>query len=293
MCPTLFNIPLPGGHALPVPAYGVMLMTGFLLAVLLARRRAGALGLAQVDIFDMGIFAVIGGVLGARLFHVIIYRDNYFYQLPGQGLGETVLRSLGRMAATWNGGLVFYGGLIGGILALWLFARRRKIPLPDLLDFSAAPLGVGLAVTRIGCFLNGCCFGKPTDLPWGVSYPPGAHIGHTDPVHPTQLYETLAALAIAAGMWWGVYPRRKFSGQTACACAILYAVWRFGNEFLRADSGPWHPTVFGRTLNLGPLTVFQWMSLAFLAAFAAGYLVARRAGRAPFAPPAPAPEPEP
>jgi prolipoprotein diacylglyceryltransferase len=71
---------------------------------------------------------------------------------------------------------------------------------------------------------------------------------------------------------------------------MLYAVWRFGNEFLRADSGPWRPTAFGRTLELGPLTVFQWMSLALLAAFAAAYLAARRAGRAPFAPPAAAPE---
>jgi phosphatidylglycerol:prolipoprotein diacylglycerol transferase len=299
MHPTLFRIPIPWHESLkcsayiPVPAYGVMLMTGFLLAVWLARRRAAALGLEKVEIFDMGIFAIIGGVLGARLFHVVIYWSNYVHGLPEAGPVRTALIVLGRIAATWNGGLVFYGGLLGGMLALWIFARRRKIPLIDIFDFAAAPVAVGLAVTRIGCFLNGCCYGHPTSLPWGVRFPVESVVEQDQaahgliapgepplPVVPAQLYETAAALTMAALIWWLVWPRRKFAGQAAFAFGLMYSVWRFANEFFRGDT-------FAGGPSLVSLTVFQYISIGLILAFGAAYLAARRQRRAPFVPPPP------
>lgn len=295
----LLRIPLPWGppgNSLPLPAYGTALMVGFLLAVWMARRRSRALGLAPVEILDMGMFAIIGGVVGARLMHVAVYWPDYFASRTMWPGWMGPLGWLGAVAATWNGGLVFYGGLAGGMLALWLYTRRRKIPFIDVVDFAAAPVGVGLAITRIGCFLNGCCFGTPSTLPWAVSFPPGSHpqevhhrcglVGAAEsslPVHPAQLYETLFALALAAFVWFAVYPRRKFAGQAAWTFGVLYAAWRFGNEFLRGDTFVTGPGRAG-------LSSFQWISLALLLVFAAAYLLGRRAGRAPFVPPPPEPE---
>jgi phosphatidylglycerol:prolipoprotein diacylglycerol transferase len=293
--PVLLHIPLPGGHELPVPAYGTMLMTGFLLAVWMARRRAAALGLQKVEIFDMGIFAIVGGVLGARLLHVILEWRIYFpVPITGSLLGWLGHGLLGAIS-TWNGGLVYYGGLGGGMLALWLYTRRRKIPFIDALDFVAAPAAVGLALTRVGCFLNGCCFGHESHLPWAVTYPKNSHV-YADldadgcvtylspyPVHPTQLYETVAALAMAALIWWLVWPRRKFVGQAAFTFGTLYAVWRFLNEFLRGDTYRDGPA-------LEHLTVFQYISIALIAVFGAAYLAAWWLARAPFRPPPPDPD---
>ena len=289
MHPRLFEIPF--AH-IAVPAYGTMLMVGFLLAVAMARRRAAAIGLQKVEIFDMGIFAIIGGVLGARLMHVAVYWPDYFlrHDMWPQWMGS--FGWLGAIVATWNGGLVFYGGLIGGMLALWIYTRRKRIPIVDVLDFVAAPAAVGLAMTRIGCFLNGCCFGHACSLPWAVTYPArsspyaifedGHLVGYHQafPVHPTQLYETLAALTMAALLWWLVWPRRKFAGQTAFTFGMLYAVWRFCNEFLRADTFADGPTLWPVHLS-----VFQYISIGLLLAFGLAYWEAWRIGRAPFEPP--------
>jgi phosphatidylglycerol:prolipoprotein diacylglycerol transferase len=297
----LLRIPLPWGppgNCLPLPAYGTALMVGFLLAVWMARRRSRVLGLAPVEILDMGMFAIIGGVLGARVLYVVLYPGQFFYGRGDAGLLGWLGGSFLRVIATWNGGLAFYGGLVGGMLALWLYTRSRKIPFVDVLDFAAAPAAVGLAVTRVGCFMNGCCFGKPSNLPWAVRFPPdspaqleqskhglGSPDGFSLPVHPAQLYETLFGLTLAAFIWFAVYPRRKFAGQAACTFGVLYATWRFSNEFLRGDTFVNGPGGAG-------LSSFQYISLALIAAFAAAYFVARRVGRAPFVPPPPAPESE-
>jgi phosphatidylglycerol:prolipoprotein diacylglycerol transferase len=295
MRPELFEIPIIHKG---VPAYGTMLMTGFLLAVLLTRRRAGALGLDKGQVFDLGFVAVISGIVGARLLHVVLNLGFYFAWPESQGFFGWLGASLFRVIATWNGGLVYYGGLGGGILGLALYARRKKIPVVDMLDFVGPGAALGLAMTRIGCFLNGCCFGKPTEMPWGVSFPQGSHVYQHQcaagliqrgdairPVHPTQLYEMIAALAIFAGLWF-LYPRRKFAGQMAWAFGLSYCAWRFVNEFFRADSGPWRPEIGGEVRDLGPLTVFQYMSILLFAAFAVMLVLSLRRGREPFRPPA-------
>jgi phosphatidylglycerol:prolipoprotein diacylglycerol transferase len=299
MRPELFTIPFIGKG---VPAYGTMLMVGFLLAVLLARMRHRSLGLEKSEIFDLGFVSVIGGIVGARVLHVIIFWRDYFESRAFWPEWMGSAGWIGAIVATWNGGLVYYGGLAGGILGLWLYARRKKIPVVDVLDFVAPGVALGLAMTRFGCFLNGCCFGRPTEMPWGVRFPEWitkvqrSHVYEHQcanhliergdailAVHPAQLYEMLAALAIFAALWW-LYPRRRFAGQMSCAFGLLYTVWRFCNEFFRADSGPWRPKIGERVLDLGPLTVFQYMSVPIFIVFAAALVVARRRARPPYRP---------
>jgi phosphatidylglycerol:prolipoprotein diacylglycerol transferase len=299
MLPELFRIPLPWGgpeNALSVPAYGTMLMIGFLLAVFLTRRRAHCVGLEKAQVFDLGFCGIIGGILGARMMHVAVFWPHYFVSHEMWPVWMGPLGWLGAMVSTWKGGLVYYGGLLGGLLAVWIYARRRRIPLADLLDFAAPGGALGLAVTRIGCFLNGCCHGGPTAAPdpwWGVHYPSGSPAwgAYGDvSVHPAQLYEAAAALGICAFLWF-MYPRRRYAGQIACWFGLLYSVWRFCNEFLRGDSGPWRPEIFGRICDFGPLTVFQYLSLVMLAGFAAALFAMSRRARAPYRPPEPGRKP--
>jgi phosphatidylglycerol---prolipoprotein diacylglyceryl transferase len=284
--PQLFEIPLINKG---VPAYGTMLMVGFLLAVFLTRRRHKSLGLIPSEVFDLGFVLVIGGILGARLLHVVVYWPDYFQSTKYWPDWMGSVGWLGAIVATWNGGLVYYGGLGGGVLGLFLYGRYKKIPLTDLLDFAAPGGAIGLAMTRVGCFLNGCCFGKPSEVPWAVTFPPNSHmyqlhdadgrfVRMLEPfaVHPAQLYETLAALGIFAVLWW-LYPRRRFAGQISWTFGMLYTAWRFCNEFFRADSGP--------DYRYGPLTIFQYMSIPLFMIFLGAYLFSRHRGRQPYAPP--------
>jgi len=294
MRPELFRIPFIDKG---VPAYGTMLMIGFLLAVLLARRRHKCLGLAKADVFDLGFAAVICGIIGARLMHVILFWPSYFvsHEYWPEWMGP--LGWVGAILATWNGGLVYYGGMGGGVFGIFLYARIKKVPFVDVLDFVAPGGALGLAVTRVGCFLNGCCFGKPSSLPWAVKFPGRSYlyairdagenvIGYCEPysVHPAQLYETLAALTLFALLWW-LYPRRRFAGQISWIFGMCYTAWRFCNEFFRADSGPWRPEIFGKVRDFGPLTVFQYMSIPIFAIFMVTYLVSMRRARPPYVPP--------
>jgi len=155
-------------HAtLPVYAYGVMLATAAVVAISIGVARAPVTGLKPVDMVDFGLYAVLWGVIGARAFHVFENHGDYF------GGSRGVLGAL----AVWNGGLVFYGGMLGamGYSAYYAF-RREDGPrtLLKIFDLGAPCMMFGLAFGRIGCFLNGCCYGAPTNLPWGVQFPQGS-----------------------------------------------------------------------------------------------------------------------
>lgn len=226
----LFYIPLPfGWKPLPIFAYGTMLMIGFLSALYLARRRAKRAGIEPDVLTDVALVTLLSGVLGARLFFVIEFRRHM-----ENGLLE--------FFKIWEGGLVFYGGFLGALAALIVYVRRRGLPLAGLLDVIAPSLMLGLAFGRIGCFLNGCCYGRPTHLPWAVVFPHGA-LAYQPPnalppgtaVHPTQLYESLGAFL--AYIVLEIYFRRKHRrGQVALLLCMLYPVLRFILEFLRADT---------------------------------------------------------
>ncbi len=278
MRPILFDLPLPGGLHLAFPAYGTLLVLGMLAAVWVSGRHGRALGITRLDAFDLGLWLLAGGVLGAHLLHIALDPAAYF--------GDGAVGGLRRAAELWRGGLAYYGGLAAAFPVLWLWGRRRRLPYVDLLDF-VAPLGaLGLGVTRLGCFLNGCCFGIPSSLPWAVTFP-AASLAHRQqvmagliapgetalPVHPVQLYELVAALVIF-GLLWARFPRRRHAGEVVVAFGALYGLWRLFAETLRADDPGWRPGSLGPTPN-------QWLSLALITLAAVGWWAVRRAHRPP------------
>jgi phosphatidylglycerol:prolipoprotein diacylglycerol transferase len=153
----------------------------------------------------------------------------------------------------WQGGLAFHGGIAGGIIGGYLFARIRKLSFPLLADICAPALALGYAITRVGCFLNGCCYGHECDLPWAVTFPANTDAGGVAR-HPTQLYAVLANLIIFAVLA-RLYPRVSVRGNLFLLYLVLYSVYRFIVEFFRR----------GATANvfapLAPLTEAQTASI--------------------------------
>jgi phosphatidylglycerol:prolipoprotein diacylglycerol transferase len=151
-------------EGMPIRGYGVMLLAGILAGVGMAVHRAKQVGLDTERLLSLAIWMVISGVIGARLFYVIEYWDESF---AGRSLGETLLE----IANIPEGGLVIYGGLVGGAVGFTMWARRYRWPLLATADLVAPSLLIGLALGRIGCLLNGCCYGGQTDWPWAVTFP--------------------------------------------------------------------------------------------------------------------------
>ena len=231
----LVTIPLPWGGSYSLPSYGFMVMCGFLLALFFLQRRARRAGIDPEHIMDAAIALLLGGILGARAFFVI-QNWPFFRDAPLE-----IIR-------LDKGGLVFYGGLIGGGLALLVVMRRRSLPLARTLDLLAGVVPLGHSIGRIGCFLNGCCFGEVTDSWVGLRFPPESpafewHLGQgwiqqtaegSLPVHPTQLYASGYNLAIFAVLSF-VLRRRWREGEVAYLYCVLYGSARFVNEIFRAD----------------------------------------------------------
>jgi len=202
--------------------YGVCIAVGFLLGLWTATRRALRAGIPGERVADLGIWLMIGVVVGSRLFYVISHWETEF---AGQPLVE--------LFKIRQGGLVFYGGLVGGSLACVFAVRAKKLPLWKTADVLAPSIALGYVFGRLGCFMFGCCYGKACELPWAV-YFPSDHETYPHGVHPTQLYESLLSLGLYAGLAW-LYRRKRFDGQVFAAYLIAYAVIRFATEFFRGD----------------------------------------------------------
>ena len=209
---------------LPIHWYGVMVALGFLAGLWTAGRRAMHAGMAAEKIIDLGPWLIVGAILGARTLYVISYWRESF---AGRPLEEIFM--------VWNGGLVFYGGLIGSSLACILYARLKKLPLWKLADILAPSIALGYVFGRIGCLLNGCCYGRACNLPWAIRFPEGNPLGSpTFPVHPTEIYESLLNLCLYAALAW-LFRRKKFDGQVFGVYLVSYAVLRSFVEMFRGD----------------------------------------------------------
>lgn len=201
--------------------YGILAAAGFVLAFSSASRRAPRAGVKGEDVFNLSPWIIVGAILGARLLYVISYWDKEF-----AGRSITAIFNM-------RSGLVYYGGLIGASLATIIFCRRAKVPLWKMSDVMAPSIALGHAFGRIGCFMTGCCYGKPTDLPWAVHFPKD-HSTSGVGVHPTQLYESALNFLFYAGLAW-LYRRRKFDGQVFAVYLIGYAILRTTTEMFRGD----------------------------------------------------------
>lgn len=211
----------------PVYAYGVLLAAAYLLALQFAVFRARRQGVDPTKVMDLGIYLIIAALVGAKLMLVVVDFD-YFMRQPAE------LLSLVRA------GGVFYGGLIAAlVVALWL-VRRYGFSIWTAADLFAPGIALGHVIGRLGCFLAGCCYGKPTSLPWGVTFtnPVAAENVGTPlgvALHPTQLYDAGAELLILTILLVTERRGRPFAGRTFWLYMLLYGVSRFIVEIYRGD----------------------------------------------------------
>lgn len=210
--------------------YGVLLAAGMLLGLWTASRRAMSDRIAPEEIFDAGVWLILGAIIGARALYVISYWDRLFKDPLYPNAPWTEIFMVQR------GGLVFYGGLIGGVVGGLLFVWRNKLPLWKFADALAPSIALGYVPGRLGCFMNGCCFGRETNLPWAVHFP-ADHETHGLGVHPTQVYDSLLSLGLYFGLAW-LHRHRKFEGQVFAAYFLCYALTRSLVEAFRGDYPP-------------------------------------------------------
>jgi phosphatidylglycerol---prolipoprotein diacylglyceryl transferase len=204
--------------------YGVMVALGFIAGLWTASRRGLGQGVAAETTLDLGPWLILGAITGARALYVASYWREQF---AGQPLLE--------IFQVWHGGLVYYGGLAGASVACILFTRVRKLPLWKMADILAPSIALGQACGRIGCLLNGCCYGQACSLPWAIRFPPD-NPSHPPafPVHPTQIYEALLCLGLYAALAWKCR-RKEFDGQVFGLYLVIYAVLRSFVELFRGD----------------------------------------------------------
>jgi phosphatidylglycerol:prolipoprotein diacylglycerol transferase len=253
MHPELFRL-----GPLPLHTYGLLVAMGMLagswLGEWLHRRAGGEKG----RFLDFILLVVLAGLAGARLLFILVNLP-YYVSHPAEVL------------MVWKGGLVFYGGLAAGLLAFAFAARAFRFPFWSTADIAFAALALGHAFGRLGCFAAGCCYGAPTNLPWGVVFTDPACLADGVlgiPVHPVQLYEAFFLFALAAFLVWKHF-RRSFDGQIACLYGLIYGVFRFAIEFLRRDPRG----------ALGPLSTSQWISAAMVGLAAAVYMKLSKRGK--------------
>ncbi|MBF0290857.1 MAG: prolipoprotein diacylglyceryl transferase [Nitrospinae bacterium] len=203
--------------------YGLLAASGFLLGIAWTARLARREGVIdQQVVYDASFWLIISALVSSRLAYVIVEYRHYISNPLG-------------VFKIWEGGLVFYGGVIGAVGALILLARIYKFDVWRFADLAAPGGALGHAVGRLGCFFAGCCYGQPTDVPWAVTFNDIHSIAPIGiPLHPTQLYDALNELVVFSAITI-LWPRRKFVGQIWWTWVGLYAVGRAIVETFRGD----------------------------------------------------------
>ena len=243
MFPNLVSLPafdLFGRHVGPLTlhTYGVLLALAFLAALWAAARQARKDGLHSERITDLAVYVLIAGLIGAKL---LLLAVDWQYYSENPRLLFTILQSGG----------VFYGGLLAALPVAWWYARRHRLETWRTADVLAPGVALGQAVGRLGCFAAGCCWGRPAEVPWAVSFT-NVQAARTvgtpldTPLHPAQIYESLAVLGIFFTLLW-IARRKRFHGEVVVGYVLLYAVARFVIEFYRGDAS--RGTVLGGLLS--------------------------------------------
>lgn len=219
MLPVLFEF-----GPLSVYAWGFALSLAIILGTFVAMRLARDINVDSDRILDLAIVLVIGGVVGARLFYVFVYDPARFMENPLE------------IFAIWRGGLVYYGAFIGGLAAGILYVMVKKLPFWPLADLVAPPLALGYGIVRIGCFMNGCCYGHETESFLGVIFPylEGAPCIDGAARYPTQLFSSALGFTLFALLLY-LWKRKKFDGQVFLIFLITYSAGRFVVEHFREN----------------------------------------------------------
>jgi phosphatidylglycerol:prolipoprotein diacylglycerol transferase len=291
--PVLFQFALPLVGDVVFPAYFTLLAIGFACAAWITTREGPRLGMDRERVLDTNLWMVVWGVIGARVLHLIA--DGHFHEYINLCTDPRLVPAVDAkvswcatsaqcgyeylcdaathkcyppkdcfaMLEVWRGGLAYYGGFIGAVGFAWYYVRKHALGWWRTADLASPGIMLGLFFGRLGCFLNGCCYGKVTDSVFGVRFLRGgpawraqldAHriAAHDLPlaVHPTQLYESLACLLIFASLYFVIRPRRSAYGQVFAFMLILYGVARSVIEIWRDDD---RGVFFGGVLSTSQL----------------------------------------
>jgi phosphatidylglycerol:prolipoprotein diacylglycerol transferase len=247
MYPILFEI-----GDWPIYSYGVLLAVAYLAALQLAVVRARRQGIDGSRVMDLGIYLIIAALVGAKLMLVVV-DAGYFVAHPGE------------MLSLVRAGGVFYGGLIAALaVALWL-VKKYGLPMWTTADLFAPGIALGHVIGRFGCLLAGCCYGRPTSVPWAITFTNPAAADNVGtplgiPLHPTQMYDAGTELVILGVLLLTERRGRPFPGRTFWLYILLYGISRFAIEFFRGDE---RGEVFGLSTSqlvsivLVPLAVYM------------------------------------
>jgi phosphatidylglycerol:prolipoprotein diacylglycerol transferase len=246
-----------------IRSYGFMLALSFLVGIYLAAWRAKRRGVNPQDMLDLSVYIILSAVVGSRFLYVLFHLEDYASPLE--------------FFALWEGGATFYGGLALALAASVWFTRRKGLAFLAVADIMTPSIALGMALTRVGCFLSGCCFGRATDAPWGVLFPTTCEAGKYSAalaielgtsavhLHPTQLYSSLYGMAIFAVLL--LVERRLIKrGALFGLLLVLAGLSRFTVDFFRFYEE--------NTRAIAGLTVSQLMAVA-LAALGV-YLIVRK-----------------
>jgi phosphatidylglycerol:prolipoprotein diacylglycerol transferase len=215
MHPILFKI-----GPITIYTYGVMVAIGILVGSFILLKLAEKEGISKEDISDTAFWTVLAGIVGSRIFF-FVYNPEY-------------LNPWYRIFYFWEGGLVWYGGVVFGALTAFFFIKKRKIPVWKFADIVSIPLSIGLGFGRIGCTMAGCCYGKECHLPFAITFKdPNSAAPLGIPLYPTQPVSAIANFLIA-GVLYLLYRRKKADGEIFGFYLILYGTFRFLIEFWRA-----------------------------------------------------------
>ncbi len=206
-----------------LPTYGLLVALAFLTALWMAGKLGALQGLSRDAIMNLGIYCALAGIVGAKLFMIVL--DPYYRKNPAQIFTLSTLQSAG----------IWYGGFIVALVFAYFYMRSQGLPFLKTSDVFAPGLAIGHAIGRLGCFAAGCCYGKPTNLPWAVTYtnPDANGAPLNTPLHPTQIYEALIESCICVVLYQ-LAKRRHHSGAIIALYLILSGIARFLVEFVRA-----------------------------------------------------------
>ena len=234
-----------------VPTYGVLVVSAFLAGLAVTGKLARRAGANPDTILDLGVWSAIAGIVGAKLMMVLVDLGDYTS-------GRRRLFSIETIQAAG----IFYGGFLTALVVAYLYMRRHRLPVLATLDLFAPGIALAHAIGRLGCLFAGCCWGRECSLPWAVTFTrqeAAALVGVPlhKALHPTQVYEALAVLAIFGFLCLRISKPHRH-GAVIGWYLVLYSAVRFGLEYLR---DPQQPNPFD-----GPLTIAQWISLGMIVA---------------------------
>lgn len=249
MKPILFKI-----GEMVFPSYTFLIMVGALVGVTVAVQVTKRHGLPVVFTIDLAILGIIFGFLGGRMGHVLVEAPHYYLELPI------------RFFYFWEGGFTSWGAHIGVLLSWYFYLRWRRQPMWAYLDVAAHCMFLIIFFGRTGCLLNGCCFGKPTDFFFSLTFSDPAstayHFYPNIPLHATQVYLMLNVLMVQVIIWWVAWKKWQFQGQLVALAFLLYPIGRILIEFLRGDVD--RGVYFGGWVSAGQFAMLGYIVIGFL-----------------------------